>query len=293
MKLGVFSILPDTTADPAIVARHAEALGFASYWVPDHIILPVTYSTPYPGNPKAGIEPDPDYLWQMPDPLIALMRAATATTLIDIGTAVLLVPERNPLHLAKEIASLDNYSGGRFQFGIGAGWNKEEAELLGCDFEHRWSQVRETIKVMKSCWTEDPSAFHGKYYDIPPVRCYPKPVQRPHPPIYLGSIMFGDEWAKRVFQRIVRYGDGWLPVAHKVAQVIDGRAQLRALAPVAGRDPDTIRITVLGASGQWRKRNDIDAFKKIGVEQVVIWLDGRSADDLCREMDGLAAALLA
>lgn len=101
----------------------------------------------------------------MPDPLIALMRAATATTPIDIGTAVLLVPERNPLHLAREIASLDNYSGGRFQFGIGAGWDKEQADLLGCDFEHRWSQVREAIEVMKTCWTENPSEFHGKYYD--------------------------------------------------------------------------------------------------------------------------------
>ena len=101
----------------------------------------------------------------MPDPLIAPMRAATATTPIDIGTAVLLVPERNPLHLAREIASLDNYSGGRFQFGIGAGWDKEQADLLGCDFEHRWSQVREAIEVMKTCWTENPSEFHGKYYD--------------------------------------------------------------------------------------------------------------------------------
>jgi probable F420-dependent oxidoreductase len=292
MKVGVFSILPDALADPAQVARHAEALGFASYWVPDHIVLPVTYSTPYPGNLKPDVEPDPDYLWQMPDPLIALMRAATATTHLEVGTAVLLVPERHPLHLAKEIASLDSYSGGRFHFGIGAGWNKEEAEMLGCDFDHRWSQVREAIEVMKACWSSDPSEYHGKYYDIPPVRCYPKPVQRPHPPIYLGSIMFGDEWAKRVFQRIVRYGDGWLPVAHKVSQVADGRAQLRALAEQAGRDPDGIRVTVLGAAGQWRKRHHIDEFARIGVEQVVIWLNGRSAEEQCREMDELAAALL-
>ena len=138
MKVGVFSILPDAAADPAVVAAHAEALGFASYWVPDHVILPVRYSTPYPGNLDGG--PDPDYLWQMPDPMIALMRAATATRTIEVGTGVLLVPERHPLHLAKEIASLDAYSGGRFHFGIGAGWNKEECEILGGDFEHRWSQ---------------------------------------------------------------------------------------------------------------------------------------------------------
>lgn len=292
MKLGVFSILPDAAADPAVVARHAEDRGFASYWVPDHLILPVHYSTAYPGNPHPGVAPDPDYLWQMPDPLIALMRAATATRALEVGTAVLLVPERHPLHLAKEIASLDAYSGGRFHFGIGAGWNKEEAEILGCDFEHRWTQVREAIEVMKVCWTEDPSEYHGKYYDFPPLRSHPKPVQRPHPPIYLGSILFGDTWAKRVFQRIVRYGDGWLPVVGKVQQLIDGRAELHALAEQAGRDPASLRITVLGAPGQWRARRDCEALLAAGAEQVVLWLQGRTAAEQCHELDALAAELL-
>jgi probable F420-dependent oxidoreductase len=291
MKVGVFSILPDAAADPAIVARHAEDLGFASYWVPDHIILPVQYSTPYPGNPKPGT-PDPDYLWQMPDPLIALMRAATATTRLEVGTGVLLVPERNPLHLAKEIASLDSYSGGRFHFGIGAGWNKEESEMLGGDFEHRWTQVREAIEVMKACWTDEKSEYHGKYYDYPPLRCYPKPAQRPHPPIYLGGIMFNDQWAKRVFHRIVRYGDGWLPVIHKVPQVIDGRDQLRAIAEAAGRDPATIRITVFGAQTQWRTRKEIDQFAALGVEQVIIWINARATDAILPELDALARDVL-
>jgi len=127
MKVGIFCIQPDAAADPAVVASHAEGLGFASYWVPDHIILPVTYQTKYPANPGDG--PDPDYLWKMPDPLIALMRAATATTTLEVGTAILLAAERNPLHLAKEIASLDSYSHGRFHFGIGAGWNREECQM--------------------------------------------------------------------------------------------------------------------------------------------------------------------
>lgn len=292
MKVGVFSILPDAAADPAIVARHAEELGFASYWVPDHIVMPVTYSTPYPGNPKPGVEPDADYLWQMPDPIVALMRAATATTRIEVGTGVLLVPERNPLHLAKEIASLDSYSGGRFHFGIGAGWNKEESEMLGGDFEHRWTQVREAIEVMKTCWMDEVSEYHGKYYDYAPVRCFPKPVQRPHPPIYLGGIMFGDEWAKRVFHRIVRYGDGWLPVVRNVSQVIDGRDQLHAIAEAAGRDPASIRITVFGAQNQWRTRQEIRQFAPIGVEQVTIWINARATADICRELDALAAAVL-
>lgn len=291
MKVGIFSILPDAAADPARVARHAEDLGFASYWVPDHVILPVHYSTPYPGNPNPGT-PDPDYLWQMPDPLIALMRAATATTTLEVGTGVLLVPERNPLHLAKEIASLDSFSGGRFHFGIGAGWNKEESEMLGGDFEHRWTQVREAVEVMKACWVNEESEYHGKYYDFAPLRCYPKPAQRPHPPIYLGGIMFNDQWAKRVFHRIVRYGDGWLPVVHKVAQVIDGRDQLYAIAEEAGRDPKTLRITVFGAPNQWRTRREIEQFGPLGVEQVTLWINARATDGILRELDTLAKEVL-
>jgi probable F420-dependent oxidoreductase len=292
MKVGIFSILPDAEADPAIVAKHAEDLGFASYWVPDHLILPVQYSTPYPGNPRPGA-PDPDYLWKMPDPIVALMRAATATTRLEVGTGVLLVPERNPLHLAKEIASLDSFSGGRFHFGIGAGWNKEESEILGGDFEHRWTQVREAIEVMKTCWMDEVSEYHGKYYDFPPVRCFPKPVQRPHPPVYLGGIMFGDQWAKRVFNRIVRYGDGWLPVVQNVAQVVDGMNQLSEIATAAGRDPASLRVTVFGAQHQWRKRADIDAFAALGVEQVTIWINGRYTDEILRELDALARDVLA
>ena len=289
MKIGVFSILPDVAADPAIVAKHAEDLGFASYWVPDHIILPVTYSTPYPGNPGTG--PDPDYLWQMPDPMIALMRAATATSTIEVGTGVLLVPERHPLHLAKEIASVDAYSNGRFHFGIGAGWNKEESEILGGDFEHRWSQVKEAIAVMKACWTQDVAEHQGRYYQFPPVRCYPKPVQQPHPPVYLGGIMFGDEWAKRVFKRIVEWGDGWLPVIRAVSQLTDGIDQLQRLCVEAGRDPASIRITVFGADGQWRKRAQMETLFAAGAGHVTLWLQGRTADDMRHELDALAREL--
>ena len=290
MKIGVFSILPDVAADPAIVAKHAEELGFASYWVPDHIILPVTYSTPYPGNPGTG--PDPDYLWQMPDPMIALMRAATATSTIEVGTGVLLVPERHPLHLAKEIASVDAYSNGRFHFGIGAGWNKEESEILGGDFEHRWSQVKEAIAVMKACWTQEQAGHQGHYYQFPPVRCYPKPVQQPHPPVYLGGIMFGDEWAKRVFKRIVEWGDGWLPVIRAVSQLTDGIDQLQRLCAEAGRDPSSIRITVFGADGQWRKRAQMETLFAAGAGHVTLWLQGRTADEMRHELDVLAGELI-
>ncbi|MFT4561981.1 MAG: putative F420-dependent oxidoreductase [Gammaproteobacteria bacterium] len=290
MRIGIFCIQPDANADPAIVAKHAEDLGFTSYWVPDHIVLPVTTTTSYPGNPGGG--PDPDYLWQMPDPMIALMRAATATKTIEVGTGVLLVPERHPLHLAKEIASLDHYSGGRFKFGIGAGWNKEESEMLGGDFEHRWTQVREAIEAMKVCWTEHESEHHGKYYDFPPVLCYPKPTQKPHPPIFLGGIMFDGQWAKRVFHRIVKWGDGWCPVVASVDQIIDGREQIRIIAEEAGRDASSIEIRVFGGQNQWRTRAGRDALAEADVTDYSVWIDAPDTDNICRELDALAKELL-
>ncbi len=119
------------------------------------------YETRYPGNPGDG--PDPAYLWRMSDPLIAWMRAATATTNLEIGTAVFLVGERKPLHLAKQVASLDSFSNGRFHFGIGAGWKREEYDILWVDFDHRWDQVREAVAVMPTCWIDDESEYHGKY----------------------------------------------------------------------------------------------------------------------------------
>jgi alkanesulfonate monooxygenase SsuD/methylene tetrahydromethanopterin reductase-like flavin-dependent oxidoreductase (luciferase family) len=193
---------------------------------------------------------------------------------------------------AKQVATLDDGSDGRFLFGIGAGWNEAESRILGGDFEHRWSQVKEAVAVMKRCWTEDAPEYHGRYYDFPPVRCHPKPAQRPHPPIYLGSILFGDQWARRVFKRIVEWGDGWLPVIREVQQLIDGRAQLHALCAEAGRDPASIRITVFGAWDQWRQRREVDMLAAAGAEHVIIWLLARTSDDMRREMDALSNELL-
>ena len=290
MKVGVFSILADVQADPAIVAKHAEELGFSSYWVPDHIVMPVDYSDDYPGAAPGA--PEPEYLWQMPDPLIALMRAATATETIELGTAVLLVPERHPLHLAKEVASLDSFSGGRFHFGIGAGWCREESEMLGGDFDHRWSQVKESVEVMKKCWTEDASEHHGKYYDHPPTRCFPKPAQRPHPPIYLPSIIFGGKWATRVFRRMVQWADGWIPAVSDPQMIVDGRKQIEDFCAEYGRDPNEIRITVLGGDGQYRTPEQYQALEDAGAEQLTIWLQSRTTAEIQKELDGLAKTVL-
>ena len=285
MKVGICSILPDKEADPAVVAKHAEDLGFSSYWVPDHIMLPVKYSTSYPGTTGDG--PDPDYLWQMPDPLVALTRAATVTSKLEVGTAVLLVPERHPIHLAKEIASLDSYSGGRFHFGIGAGWNREESEILGGDFDKRWSQVKEAIAAMRVCWENDESSYSGKYYQFPPIRSFPKPAKKPSPPVYLPSIMFEGQWSTRVFKRIVEWGEGWLPVVESPEQLKLGLDRLSELYEQAEKQ-NQCRVRVLGAEGQWRDRDSLALFADLGVEEVIIWLTGRKTPEIQKELDLLS-----
>ncbi len=290
MKTGIFSILPDKASDPAIVAKRAEGLGFASYFVPDHPILPVDYSVAYPGR-APGADSDPDYLWKMPDPLVSLARAGAVTENLLLGTGVLLVPERNPLHLAKEVASLDHYTDGRLLFGIGAGWNKEEAEILGCDFPHRWTHTKECVQVMKSCWTEEESSYSGKYFDVPPVKCFPKPARKPHPPILLPSIMMGGEWAKRVFHRIVEYGDGWLPVVKSVDQLVDGMNQIASIAKEKGRDPDEFEVIVLGAPGQWTTKSSHRELEKVGINHVVLWLQGSNLEEIDKELVSLSEEL--
>jgi len=173
---------------------------------------------------------------------VGLARASAVTQTIKLGTGICLVAERNPLLLAKEIATLDHFSGGRFLFGIGAGWVKEETEIMGGDFEHRWTQTRDAIMAMKELWTKDEAEYHGRYYDFPPVRSFPKPVQKPHPPIVLGSIT-----SRHVFQRIVAWGDGWMPVGVSLEEMKRGRETLNQLASQAGHDPSSIQIVAFFA----------------------------------------------
>jgi probable F420-dependent oxidoreductase len=167
MKIGVFEFAIDQSADPAVLAKRAEELGFASFWVPEHPIIPIKTSTPYPGSADGII---PDAYGRILDPFVALARVSGATKTIQLGTGICLIPERNPLLLAKEIATLDRLSGGRFIFGIGAGWLKEETEIMGGDFTHRWTQTKEGIMAMKELWTKDESSYQGKYYNFPAVK---------------------------------------------------------------------------------------------------------------------------
>ena len=194
-------------------------------------------------------------------PYIALARASGVTTKIKLGTGITLVPERNPLLLAKEIATLDRYSGGRFLFGIGTGWLKEETEMMRGDFEHRWTQPREAIEVMKELWTKEEAEYHGRYFDFPLVRSYPKPAQKPYPPIILGGM------AKNVLRRVVTHADGWLPNRVTPAEVEESRKKLDAMAAEAGRDPKSITISVYG---QLPERDIVHSLLNAGADRVVV-----------------------
>jgi probable F420-dependent oxidoreductase len=167
--------------DAATVSKKCEALGFESMFIPEHPIIPVDYKTPYPlGDGKI-----PEPYAHMPDPFVLLAFAACATERLKIGSGICLVPERDPIVLAKEVATLDYYSGGRFLFGIGAGWLADETEIMGVEFKKRWEVTQEYVMAMKALWTEAEPSFAGEYVRFPKVKSYPKPVQKPHPPIHL------------------------------------------------------------------------------------------------------------
>ena len=280
MKIGVSTFPTDYSIDIAVLARRAEELGFDSLWVPEHAILPVGAKTPWPGSAE-GVMPK-EYA-DIADPFVALGRASAVTTTIKLGTAIVLVPERNPLVLAKEVATLDMYSGGRFIMGIGAGWLREESEIMGVDFDHRWTQTKEAVLAMKELWTKTESEYHGKYYDFPPVYSFPRPVQRPHPPVLLGGM------ARNVFKRIVEWGDGWIPNRVTPEEVAAGRAKLDELATVAGRDPASIPISVFG---QQPDPGLVERFFEAGAARVTVRLPVAGEEESLVELERMASLLL-
>ena len=260
MSVGIVVPLPAYTLDPAFIAKKAEDLGFESIWYHEHPILPAQSATPFPAT---GGEIPWTYR-HFSDPYISLAMACAATTKIKLATGITLVPERNPLILAKMISVLDQHSNGRFIFGVGTGWNREETTMMGGDFDHRWTQAREAVLALKELWTKDEAEFHGRYYDFPPVYCYPKPFQDPHPPVLLGGN------APNVLQRIARWGDGWLPNRVTPERVEEARNILDTLAAERGRAPGSLSISVFGQPTD-TTRDQVDDFLNAGAERVSVW----------------------
>ncbi len=280
MDIGISTFPTDYSIDIAKLAQRAEEYGFESLWVPEHSILPVNTESPWPGSPDGKI---PKVYADIVDPFIALSRASAVTTKLKLGTGICLVPERNPLLLAKEVATLDMYSQGRFLFGIGAGWLREETEIMGGDFAHRWSQTRESILAMKELWTTVGSEYHGKYYDFPPVYSFPRSVQKPHPPVFLGGM------AKNVFKRIIDYGDGWMPNRVVPEDVQKGRATLDELAEAAGRDPKSIIVSVFG---QQPDADLLTGFEEAGADRVMIRVETANEEDTLKNLHSIAETVL-
>jgi probable F420-dependent oxidoreductase len=280
MKIGISTFVTGYSIHPAVLAQRVEALGFESFWVPEHPIIPVQTTTPFPGSAD-GIIPDHYAKWL--DPFVTLATAAAVTKTLKIGTGICLVPERNPLHLAKEVASLDYLSGGRFSLGIGAGWLKEETEIFGANYPRRWSWTRECILALKELWTKDEAEFHGEFIHFPAVKSFPKPVQRPHPPVILGGM------AHNVFKRAVEYGNGWLPNRVTPDEVKAGRAELDRRAVEAGRDPASIEISVFG---QPPDPDLIKRFEDAGAVRVMVRLMATPEQEALTELEAIAKRVL-
>lgn len=281
MNIGLNMGLSSRSMDVAVVAQKAEALGFESLWLPEHTVMPVRVTTRYQGSADGAIPPS---MSDMGDPFIGLARASAVTKTIKLGTGICLVPEHNPLVLAKTIATLDFISNGRVLFGIGAGWLKEETEIMGGNFPHRWSQTREAVLAMKELWTKEEAEFHGKFYDFPPVRSSPKPSQKPHPPVFLGGA------AANVFKRAAAWGDGWLPIRVTPEDVKKGRAILDELAQAEGRAPNSLEITVYGQDGDPEM---LKRFEEAGASRVTVRIPATGSDSPLTALERMAERLFA
>ncbi|MBI3422486.1 MAG: LLM class F420-dependent oxidoreductase [Acidobacteria bacterium] len=233
MHIGVSMFVTEYTIQPAELARELEARGFESLWLPEHTHIPASRRTPYP----IGGDLPKEY-WHTYDPFIGLMAAAAATERLRLGTGICLLIERDPITTAKEVATLDRLSNGRFIFGIGGGWNAEEMENHGTVYKTRWRLLRERVLAMKEIWTEEEAEFHGEFVNFDKIWAHPKPVQRPHPPIIMG----GD--GPTTFDRVIEYCDGWLPIAFAAGNLAERIAVLKQRAEAAGRDPNSISVTV-------------------------------------------------
>ncbi len=282
MEIGVFFTAGEGAVDIARVARAAEERGFGSLWVGEHVLMPVDYERVYPASETGEA---PEFAALLSSPLIALARAAAVTERIRVGTGVCLLPLREPIALAKDIATLDRDSGGRFLFGVGGGWLREETEILGGDFPRRWRQIEDAVAAMKALWREEVAQHQGPYTRFPPVRMFPKPAQRPYPPVLLGGA------SPRIFDRIAAWGDGWIPGVNRVTEIRKGRERLFEAAAAAGRDPAALLLVAFGLPGALREAAEIDELRGLGVHHTTVWLQQRG-EGVFAELDALARALI-
>jgi probable F420-dependent oxidoreductase len=283
MKIGLLHPFSDNTANPALVAKKMEALGFESLWVPEHPILPANPKTQFPGG-----GPIPDIYYRMADQFVALAMAAGVTSRLKLATGICLVPEHNPLETAKLVATLDTFCGGRFMFGIGAGWLREESEILGVDFPHRWTQTAECVAAMRTLWSNDIASFEGKYVKFPPLHSLPKPAQKPGPPVLIGSV------DKNAIKRVAKWGDGWCPVRITPDGFRAGVAELKRECEANRRDFSRMDLTAMGfiAGERAKIQDELSKFAEAGARRYVVGGGTLKPDRYEAELERLAKLFL-
>jgi len=275
MQFGVAIFPTDYSIAPAALAEAAEQRGFESLWFPEHSHIPVSRRSPWPGGGDL-----PKQYYDCYDPLVSLAAAATATSRIRLCTGICLVVQRDPIQLAKEVATLDRISGGRVILGVGGGWNAEEIADHGTEFKTRFALMRERIEAMKLIWTEEQPAYDGTYVSFEPMMAWPKPVQTPHPPVLVGG---GFPHGAR---RAVAYGDGWMPLGGRGADLLQQLPPFRQMAAEAGREPDALDVTVYGAE---QDADQLGRYRDAAVDRCVFMLPSRGADEVLPLLDRLAA----
>jgi probable F420-dependent oxidoreductase len=266
VHIGLMMFPTHYSVEPDELGRIVEEHGFESLFVPEHTHIPAARRTPYP----AGGELPREYS-HMYDPFVALGAIAAVTERLTLATGICLVVERDPVVTAKEVATIDRISGGRFLFGVGAGWNREEMETHGTDPRTRFALMRERVEAMKAIWTRDEAEYHGEFVDFDPLWSWPKPVQEPHPPVIVGGNGAG------VIDRVLDYGDAWMPNAGfgTPADLIARIEELRRRGRESGRGEPP--VTVYAARS---KREVLDEFAEAGVERAVLYLPSESREEL-------------
>jgi probable F420-dependent oxidoreductase len=277
MHYGVVMFATEYAIAPDELARALEERGFESLWLPEHTHIPASRQSPWPG----GGDLPRDY-WSAYDPFVALMAAAGATRRLKLGTGICLVVERDPIVLAKEVATLDRLSGGRVLFGIGGGWNAEEMAHHGTAWKSRWRLLRERVLAMKEIWTKREAEFHGEFVNFDKIWSDPKPLQKPHPPVIIG----GD--GSTTFDRVVEFGDGWMPILRPNQNPVPRIPELRARLQKAGRDPGSAPVSIFFAPP---KKAALDALEAAGVERAIFGVPSELRDAVLPRLDAYAALM--
>lgn len=277
MDFGIDIFATDTTMQPLDLARHCERLGFESLWLPEHSHIPTSRVTPWGGRKNAP--PLPEKYWRTHDTFVALGAMAAVTEHLKLGSGITLLAQRDPIWTAKEVATIDQISNGRFLFGVGYGWNVEEMEHHGTSYTERRSLLREKVLLMKALWTQDEATFEGEHLTLEPSWAWPKPVQQPHPPVILGG-----KFGPRTVEALVEFCDGWIP--HGVSDLPEQTAQVRRALENAGRDPANFPITIFAAPVEEKM---IDRARAAGVDRVLFGIESRPPDQVLEDMEAAAA----